>query len=52
MGGGTPPELTLDCHLSDLEIHRDNSAYSPGWQHEAALLVRLPGPDPASATLP
>lgn len=41
----------LDCHLSDPETDREGSAYSPGGQHEAALLVRLAGPVPASGTL-
>ena len=45
--GGHAGARSQNCHLSDLEIHREG-----GWQPQAALLGELPGPVPASVTLP
>lgn len=49
--GRTGGTAKLDCYLSDPEIDREGSAYSPGWQHEAALLVSRAGLASASGTL-
>lgn len=50
--GGQARARSQGCHLSGLGTHREGGTVFPGWQPQAALLVGLPGPVPASVTLP